>query len=174
MKTGGIIRVDGNTVPAEGRTWFDHEFGSSQLSESQEGWDWISLRMSDGSDLMVYRLRESDGSVTPMSSATLRRPDGTVRHLSADRWTMKPLEHWRSPTTGGRYPVRWRLTAEDPDLDLVIDRRFDAQEMVLKRALNPPYWEGVISAKGKIDNQSVSGEGFLEMTGYVQTLKGSF
>ena len=174
LKTSGTLTLDGTQHRVSGRTWFDHEFGSSQLSDDQVGWDWISLRLSDGSDLMVYRLREKDGSVSEQSSATLRRPDGSVSHIPQEQWSMTPLAHWTSPLTGGRYPVRWRVQLENPDTELVVNRRFDAQEMVLPGGLTAPYWEGVISAEGQLDDTSVTGSGFLEMTGYVESLEGAF
>lgn len=174
LKTSGTLTLDGQQHRVSGRTWFDHEFGSSQLSENQVGWDWISLRLSDGSDLMLYRLREQGGSVSEQSSATLRRPDGTVSHISEENWSMTPLAHWTSPLTGGRYPVRWRVRLDDPETELVVNRRFDEQEMVLPGGLTAPYWEGVIRAEGQLGDTNVTGAGFLEMTGYVESLEGSF
>ena len=38
----------------QGTSWFDHEFGSNQLTSNQVGWDWFSLHLSDGHDLMIY------------------------------------------------------------------------------------------------------------------------
>ena len=55
----------------QGRSWFDHEFGSNQLAPDQVGWDWFSLHLSDGQDLMIYFLRRTDGTVEPASSGTL-------------------------------------------------------------------------------------------------------
>jgi predicted secreted hydrolase len=87
---------------------------------------------------------------------------------------MEPLDHWKSPETGGRYPVKWRLSIDDPDVSLVVDRWFNAQEMVLEGALNRPYWEGMVFAEGRFRGEPVSGDGYLEMTGYMAPLEGSF
>ncbi len=174
LRTSGTLTLENSTHEVSGRTWFDHEFGSSQLSENQEGWDWISLRLSDGSDLMVYRLRETGGQVSPQSSATLRHPDGSVTYLKQADWNMTPRAYWTSPETGARYPVRWRFTGRGSDIDLIVDRRFDRQEMVLEGGLTAPYWEGVVRATGTRDGSSVTGRGFLEMTGYVESLDGAF
>ncbi len=48
----------------------DHEFGSSILLPDQAGWDWFSMQMEDGTDIMVFRLRKTDGG--------FEKPFGTV------------------------------------------------------------------------------------------------
>jgi predicted secreted hydrolase len=174
MKTRGQLKKGGSTHSVKGTTWFDHEFGSNELSDQQTGWDWISLRLDNGYDLMVYRLREEGGKITRHSSVTLRGPGGKVQYIPASEWSMEPLDHWKSPETGGRYPVKWRLSIDDPDVSLVVDRWFNAQEMVLEGALNRPYWEGMVFAEGRFRGEPVSGDGYLEMTGYMAPLEGSF
>ena len=46
----------------------DHEFSSSQLGAGQVGWDWLSLQLFDGRELMAYRMRRNDGSTDPFST----------------------------------------------------------------------------------------------------------
>lgn len=174
MKTEGRRVTASGTQVLHGITWFDQEFGSSQLSDRQEGWDWISLRLSNGADLMVYRLREEDGSITPQSSATIRYRNGAVEYIGASDWQMKPVEYWKSSETGARYPVEWNLLIPQKNINVTVRSRFPQQEMVLAGALTAPYWEGVIRAEGQWGDGSVKGEGFLEMTGYVDSLSGSF
>ena len=65
-----------------GMSWMDHEFGSNQLQDTQVGWDWFSVQLNNGLDLMIYQLRHSDGRVDPNSSGTLVRPDSRDIHLS--------------------------------------------------------------------------------------------
>ena len=49
----------------------DHEFGTSFLEPEQRGWDWLSIQLSDGRELMLYQLRRADGSRDPRSSGTI-------------------------------------------------------------------------------------------------------
>ena len=63
----------------EGRAWMDHEFFTHQLEPDQTGWDWFSLQLDDGTDLMLYRLRRSDGKADPYSAGTFVAADGRVR-----------------------------------------------------------------------------------------------
>ncbi len=52
-------------VEVEGFSWMDHEFGSSQLTESQVGWDWFSVQLTNNYELMLYYIRHKDGSIDP-------------------------------------------------------------------------------------------------------------
>ena len=49
----------------------DHEFGSDELQANQVGWDWFSIQLDDRRELMLYLLRQKDGSVTAESSGSL-------------------------------------------------------------------------------------------------------
>ena len=55
--------VNGEALPVQGVSWMDHEFGSSQLSKNQVGWDWFAVQLDDSTELMLYRMRRSDGAV---------------------------------------------------------------------------------------------------------------
>ena len=83
LATRGTIRTPDTQMPVavEGVSWFDQEFGSNVLSKDQVGWDWFSIHLSDGRDLMLFFLRKKDGTVEKESSGTLVEPDGKSRHL---------------------------------------------------------------------------------------------
>ena len=59
----------------------DHEFGSTQLREYQVGWDWFSIQLDKGRELMFYQIRHKDGKVDPYSSGSIIFHDGTYHHL---------------------------------------------------------------------------------------------
>ena len=63
--------IDGERFEATGESWMDHEFGTSFLEAEQQGWDWLSMQLADGRELMLYQLRRGDGSRDPRSSGTL-------------------------------------------------------------------------------------------------------
>ena len=68
MPTHGTITVDGRAIEITGLSWMDHEFGTSFLEPEQIGWDWFSIQLDDGRDLMIFQLRRADGSIDPRSS----------------------------------------------------------------------------------------------------------
>ena len=67
----GRIQVEGLPYDVTGLAWMDHEFGSRFLEPAQIGWDWFSIQLDDGRDLMLLQIRRSDGSIDPHSTGTL-------------------------------------------------------------------------------------------------------
>jgi predicted secreted hydrolase len=165
MPTVGWLAIDGRRFDVKGLSWMDHEFGTTFLEANQAGWDWFSLQLDDGRDLMAFRLRGADRTVDPRSSGTLVEADGRVRHLDADSFRVEPGRVWQSPATGGVYPVEWRIVVPGERLDLAVRAAIDAQELHGLRS-GLAYWEGAIDVKGTAEGRTLGGRGFLEMTGY--------
>ena len=78
LATAGALTIDGTRIEVAGTSWMDHEYASGQLDRGQVGWDWFSLQLDDGRELMLYRLRERDGRTTPQSSGSLVDRAGNV------------------------------------------------------------------------------------------------
>ncbi len=168
LSVSGRLALDGRGTTVEGRAWMDHEFGSNQLGEGQVGWDWFSLQLADGSELMLYRLRLKDGRVEPASSGTLVRPDGTWRTLALADFRLTPLATWTSRASGGTYPVRWRVEVPSEGIDLTVEPALEDQELRTEGSTGVTYWEGSVAARGVKGGRPVEGRGYLEMTGYAK------
>jgi predicted secreted hydrolase len=169
LQVAGGIEVGGDQRTVQGAAWFDHEWGTSQLGADVVGWDWFSLRLDDGRDLMLYRLRRSDGGADARSSGTVVDADGAVLILVREDADIEVLERWSSPTTGARYPVRWRLRLPAEGIDIELRALLADSELDGSATTGVIYWEGPVMAIG-----SQSGEGYVEMTGYAGTLEGRF
>lgn len=171
LDTTGTVTVQGRTVPVRGVTWMDHEFSSGQLGPDQLGWDWFGLRLSDGSDLMLYRLRRGDGSIDPFSGGTWIASGGEPQPFAWGEGTdaapeLLPIAHWRSPATGARYPVAWRVRLPARQLELEVRPLAEAQELMPTPGIPFPYWEGAVRVSGTHAGRPLTGEGYLELTGY--------
>jgi predicted secreted hydrolase len=164
MRTEGTLTLPGAApLAVRGETWFDHEWATNQLAPDEAGWDWFSLQLNDGSELMLYRMRLKNGKADPASSGTFVRKDGTVEYLKASDFELTPLAWWRSRKTAGNYPIRWRLRIPRLGLDVEVATPLEDQELVLRSLA---YWEGLIHATGTVRGAPVSGHGYLELTGY--------
>jgi predicted secreted hydrolase len=146
----------------------DHEFGSSQLTESQVGWDWFSVQLANNYELMLYHMRHKDGSIDPHSSGTLIRPDGTSVHLRRDDVQIQSHTQWKSPKSGAVYPQRWTLRIPTMDLTLHLEPVLAEQELVTDNSTRVTYWEGSVTVSGSMQGQTIDGVGYVELTGYVQ------
>jgi predicted secreted hydrolase len=163
LATAGVIEVGGERYRVRGTTWMDKEFGSAQLAPGQVGWDWFSLRLADGRDLMLYALRRADGSAD-FRRATLALPTGEVQLLEPEEWSAAPLARWRSPRSGAEYPSGWRIEVPSAGLALEVRPEVAGAENVSALVPGLAYWEGpvrVVTADGR-----PAGEGYVELTGY--------
>jgi predicted secreted hydrolase len=165
--TGNPPAADG-ALAVTGTAWMDREFSTSQLRPHQSGWDWFSLQLDDGRDLMFYRLRDRTGGVD-FALGTLIEADGTVRHLEADDFVAQPERVWRSDTTAAPYPVDWTLRLPGEGLRLEVRALVDDQENVSRHS-GIYYWEGAVAVSGRQEAEAgtatVGGRGYVELTGY--------
>jgi predicted secreted hydrolase len=173
MPTNGTITLGGERIAVEGTSWMDHEFGTSFLEPTQAGWDWFSMQLDDGSELMVFQLRGIDGRVDPRSSGTLVARDGRSRALDAGAFALDAGRRWRSRETRGEYPVEWHIRVPGEQMDLRVRAVLDAQEMT-GEVSGISYWEGAIEVTGTRAGRPVTGRGYLEMTGYSGRAMGDF
>jgi predicted secreted hydrolase len=158
----GRVRIGEMSHAVTGAAWMDREWSSNALGKDLEGWDWFSIQLSDGSDLMYYRLRRPDGTATPFSSGALILPAGDILELGGDDIRLEVRREWRSPRSQRRYPVAWAIQIPSRGLALEVEPQLDQQEL----DLTTRYWEGAIRARGTSIGGPVSGQGYLELVGY--------
>lgn len=170
LASNGMVEIGGETFLVTGLSWMDHEFSTSVLSDGQVGWDWFSLQLDDGSDLMVFQIRREDGSIDPFSSGTFISPEGKTIHLNRSNFEIQVNDTWQSPDSGGTYPAAW--TIQIPQIDIILDIKpyMADQEMNVSYS----YWEGAVSVQGTIGGQMVTGSGYVELTGYAASMEGDF
>jgi predicted secreted hydrolase len=170
LATTGTLTVGGESFDVTGTSWMDHEFGSADLDKDLVGWDWFCLQLDDQRELMLYRLRRADGSADPASSGTLIDRDGQGHHLLLGDFTLEPTSYWTSPVSKARYPQRWRLTIPSQQLSLELIPRMADQELSPKRSTQVTYWEGAIETTGTAQGKPIHGQGYMELTGYVERI----
>jgi predicted secreted hydrolase len=170
LETSGTVQIGETGYEVSGLSWMDHEWSTRALTADQVGWDWFSIQMDDGSELMVFQLRKEDGSIDPFSSGTFVAPDGGTRNLGRDEFEIRVEDTWQSSHTGATYPARWTVTVPTVALTLEIEPHLADQELTVSYA----YWEGAVRVEGKRFDQAVRGNGYVEMTGYAGSMQGQF
>ncbi len=145
----------------------DHEFFTGSMATNETGWDWLSVQLGDGTELMLYRLRHKDGSIDPFSSGSYVDASGKSQYLSSRDFTMVPAaDSWTSPASKASYPVRWHVSIPRLKLELEITTPLRSQELASK--FGTTYWEGAIDVDGSREQSSINGVGYLELTGYAE------
>jgi predicted secreted hydrolase len=175
-KTGGGKQTVTISVKAavSGLSWYDHEFATNQLGPDQQGWDWVSLHLDDGTCLMLYQIRLTSGGTDPASSGTFIAADGNATHLQRTDFRFEPQNGtWTSKATGARYPLRRDIVIDRPvRLRLELEPRFEAQEQDARDTTGAAYWEGGVTVRGTAgDGRTIAGTGYMELTGYGRQLK---
>lgn len=168
LRTEGTIRIGERVETVTGLSWLDREWASNQLAEDQAGWDWFSLQADDGSDLMLYQLRKKNGETDPFSKGLWWPADGEPEVVQWPDYQLEPLEWWQSDDGKTRYPVSWRVTIPEKQIEFEVRAALRDQEL----RLDPiRYWEGAVTFQGQRGDRAFGGRGYLEMTGYGEALK---
>ncbi|MDQ2865751.1 MAG: carotenoid 1,2-hydratase [Candidatus Eremiobacteraeota bacterium] len=166
--TRGTLTRGGVRYSVSGISWMDHEFGSDELQADQSGWDWFSMQLNDGRDLMLYRLRRKDGHTTPQSSGSLIDRNGNVVHLPLRAFSISQDGRWVSPHTGAAYPSGWHIRVAGIGVELVLVPELLDQELVDSQGTT--YWEGDVDVRDAATGKSI-GAGYVELTGYASPVR---
>ncbi len=165
LLTSGSVDVDGKTYSVDGTSWMDHEFFTGSMAADETGWDWLSVQLEDGSELMLYRLRHRGGSIDPYSSGSYVDAQGKSEFLAAKDFAMTPVgDNWTSALTKASYPLRWHVSVAKLGMEFDVTTPLRNQELV--SGYGPSYWEGAVDISGQRGGAALRGVGYLEMTGY--------
>lgn len=151
----GEVTIDGSTFRVSGKGWIDREWSSQFLLDSQQGWDWFALRLSDENSLVVFQLRDSKTGQSSYSHAKLMNKNGTGTTIEQSDIHLQALKQTKIQER--LYPTQWQLSIPREQIQLTIT----ALNPNAKMPLSVPYWEGPVTIKG-----SHSGTGYMELTGY--------
>jgi predicted secreted hydrolase len=162
----GTRKAKGRAETLSGVAWFDHEWGPGALPEEAAGWDWFSLQLSDGSELMLYQMRRKDGSATPSSSGTFVPATGPPRRVAWSDVRLESTGAWRSPRSGADYPAGWRLAVASIGLEANVTPVLADQELVTGKSTGVTYWEGACRVEGTRAGRPIRGNAYAELTGY--------
>lgn len=164
MGVEGTLTVDGAELAVTGSAWMDHQWGDfGQLLEG--GWDWFAVNLDDGTDVMLYVLRDAENTPV-LHGGTVVEPDGMVRDLEDREIDVTATATWTSPDTGTVYPAAWDVRLPRFGYELALTPAMPQQELDTRRTTRVVYWEGEVTVEGTADGQSIAGLGYVELTGY--------
>ena len=194
LRSSGVLRVGDREFAVDGLSWMDREWSTGVLGGDVQGWDWFSMQLSDGQEVMLYRMRPADAapanrlgggtlvSAQGVAHAPAAREDAggtpalpgvpaeTVAYaLAADDFRIDVLDTWPSPRDSTPYPAEWRIRIPRHAVDVIVTPLLADQEMdTLIR-----YWEGAVGVQGRVAGRRVTGHGYVELTGYAEAADGA-
>lgn len=153
FKVTGQLTIEDRAIEVTGQAWMDREWSSQPLAADQSGWDWFSLHLNSGEKLMLFRLRQTDGS--SYCSGNWILPQGKSGQILPTEINLTPMAS--TDIAGRKLPTAWRIGIPSHGLNVETTPLNPASWM----GTSFPYWEGPIRFQG-----SHAGVGYLEMTGY--------
>lgn len=165
LRVSGELKRGRQVQRVSGRAWLDREWSSTLLDPRAVGWDWTGLNLPDGGALVAFQARDAEGGAL-WTGGSLRTADGRLVKFGPRDVRFTPLRRWRSPRTGGRYPVSQEVVVRTPGGERAwrLAPLMDDQELDSRASGGPIYWEGAVTAQD-------GARGYLELTGYVDALR---
>jgi predicted secreted hydrolase len=164
MSASGSVSLGGTTTSVTGEAWFDHQWGDF-IAVGGGGWDWFAVNLADGTDFALSLVRAADGTY-PLVYGTYAAPDGTVTHLAQSDFDVTSTAAWTSPTTGATYPAGWHIDIPSQDIAVNLTPTVADQELDTRATTGVIYWEGSQHVSATRGGVPVSGESYVELTGY--------
>jgi predicted secreted hydrolase len=150
--------------PVTGTAWMDHQWGDFATYQDG-GWDWFAVQLEDGTDAMLYLIRDANGGALRVDGS-LVDAEGELTVLSNGDFTVTALGEWTSAATGTTYPSGWVLEVPSQELKMTVTPVRDDQELDTRRTTGVIYWEGEALVEGISRGEPVAGRGYVELTGY--------
>lgn len=164
MDAQGSLTVQGQKRSVSGRVWMDHQWGTIG---GGYGWDWFSLRLDDGSDVMLFKVRKSGAE--GFLGGTIIHVDGSTVALGPSDFKVTDGGEWVSPVTKIPYSHGWQVEIPQSKLAVTVTPQMADQEFVGGLG-SPIYWEGLCEVEGTRDGAPITGHAYVEITGQVPAL----
>jgi predicted secreted hydrolase len=161
--TGMLDLGQGWTV-VSGEAWMDHQWGDFETYQ-EGGWDWFSVQLEDGTDAMLYLIREADGDALRVDGSIVG-PDGELSVLGEGDFTIAVDGEWTSAGSGTTYPAGWTISVPKHELTMTIAPSLPDQELDTRATTGVIYWEGEAVVAATHRGRPVAGYGYVELTGY--------
>jgi predicted secreted hydrolase len=157
MSVEGTLSLASGAQQVTGIAWFDHQYGASPTVS----WQWFSVQLDDGRDLMVYQWNASTG-VPEYLTATLAGAECGQQTFDAAQIVLTRLGTWTSPTSGIAYGNAWQLEIPERGLTLQVKPYVESSELVRTAADGGPYLSADCEITGTERGAALHGLGYVE------------
>jgi predicted secreted hydrolase len=164
MAVTGVLDLGQGWTQVSGEAWMDHQWGDFETYQ-EGGWDWFSVQLEDGTDVMLYLIRDADGRALRVDGSIVGA-DGDLSVLGEGDFTIAVDGQWTSPRTGTVYPSGWIITVPDHELTMTVTPSLPDQELDTRATTGVIYWEGEAVVAATHRGRPVAGYGYVELTGY--------
>jgi predicted secreted hydrolase len=164
MDVSGTLALGEERQPVTGEAWMDHQWGNFETYQDG-GWDWFAVQLADGTDVMLYVVRDPAGRPAIVDGSIVAA-DGDLSVLGTGDFTVSATGQWTSPATGATYPSGWAIAIPAHELTMTVEPVLTDQELDTRRTTGVIYWEGEAIVDAMRGGRPVAGLGYVELTGY--------
>ncbi len=148
-KASGFLRIGNKFLPVNGTFWHDHQWGDFQI---KCGWDWFSIRLDDGTDIMAFVIKDRAGNISKKYISVSYKNGDTERF---EDFEIKSKE-------SNNYPKEWEISFEKGSF--TIKSLLDGQVVRSRIPFVPEYAEMLSSVSGTLNGKQVNGYAYVEIT----------
>ncbi|UOD33740.1 carotenoid 1,2-hydratase [Deferribacteraceae bacterium V6Fe1] len=159
MNTNGYLQIGSNKYSVFGESWFDREINSDYKTSKLKGWDWFSIMLDDGREIIIYQIKDKNGEIDKSSYAAIIDKDGNKIDLDLNNIKLKPLVFYKSKKTSAKYPIKWEISMNDKKI--FVESVVKDQEFIASKSTFNYYYEGASKVYGDLH-----GKAYMELTGY--------
>ena len=163
MSVTGQLSGTGSVETFNGTAWMDREYGAWG---DAGGWDWFSIQLSDGTELMLYQFSDANGVMKGNSTGTFVLQNGETEYLTRAEFDIRPTAYWKSPRSQAVYPAGWEISVPRLGIEVKVDPLIADQELDTRGTTVIVYWEGACSVSGTRQGSEVAGNAYVELVGY--------
>lgn len=168
----GKITIANQSIPVQGQSWYDHEFGGSiqhattsdkPFDQSDDkAWYWFGIQLDNHYEITFSHIVRSLTHASIDQTAVIVGPNNErFEYNHADLIDLEALNEWFSIRTGCLYSTKWKISIPPIQCELLLEAVFDNQEFITFLA-RPSFWEGRLNVFGMMNNQIVHGHAFFE------------
>lgn len=175
-KVTGSVKLKKEKLEIASATgWYDHEFGCHPPEKKEQkddmkkdvSWNWIAMQLNNGCELTAYDLIDLKTG-EDCGSFIIMIDEKGKRHYSK-KFSLTPVgELWTSTRTFNEYPTAWIVEAPEFGLKVKAEAVFPNQEFATVIS-KPAFWEGRMNINGTLKGKKVSGPGYIERHGFVNS-----
>lgn len=159
LAASGSISIGDEKLAVTGVTWMDHEYGLFGTEEDRPKWILQDIQLGNGVCISNYTLDAPELNQKTRSQATVQRADGTTYFVDT---SVTPIgSTWTSPESGATYFMQLKVEIPAFEATLLVSSLVDSQEFPMGEG---SVYEGVASATGTFEGESVTGTAWSEQT----------
>jgi predicted secreted hydrolase len=156
---GGRLTFNGISESVTGTAWVDRQYGSfNPLTE--ENYEWFYIQLSNDMDFNIYNLFTKENLLP--DTATYKHMSvyvDTATQYTTHDFNLERLAFQYMPDSAMCYSQRWRITAPQNNIDLIIATTHNHTEVPLPFR----FFEGSTNVTGTVNGTPVTGIGFAEL-----------